>query len=964
MKHSFSSRLTQAAIAGIVLALNGLQLVAQDSLPFSYSVETFQHEDDPDVRAFVVKLEQPFLAEEFEKSNYLRLKAKDSNAFLVYPRATRFEQKHAEFYGRLRGEGTAELQLSYETISENPDGSRRVVSRQAKIEVEIPAQAGGSEATYKTWATFQNKHFADLLQYYPNESFFEYLLLQSKERYGVTPPNMAKLMPDKDASEEGLYRLFSSGIELQQSLQRSTLRKGSRQGDLSVHISQVAEPKIAARDYAARLDAKTEDGAQAAPHSVAAIVPGDQYMIHFNSYATADNMISSFEDWAEPMIRLFREDARDHQLLAKYESQLLLPFEDLKPLFDNKSVSSMTLTGSDFFVAEGTDLTVLFNTDDSGTVEKLIRQQVTNAKKTYAELEDRSFNYRGTRIQAVYMADRRISSFVVRHNEWLAVSNSHVGIRRIVDTIQKRIPSLQQSSDYQYATVLLPPSAEEDDGYAYLSDSFLRYLFSPSFKVGERRRKQSLNNLVMLNNASLFHRLEYSRSPENISELVEGRFIGANSIVCPQGGAYAFDSKQDTSTSSVFNRLKYLTPIRELKVLKISTQEQSEYQRYKSRLQSFWQQYFTPVALRFSTDSSMAVDYCLMPFSDSASWASLNGIVQAEASTLRLGSVAKSVIGSTKLLAGRERIASLLTSLPGVDGVLRDDPTLTDLAWLGDRVSLQFCDAHTVLEVDPTRIRNLRLPIPLGLPQQTAIATALFSAAAPIYVGIDVEDSEKADRFLKMLSSRIFLHQQDFGEFGAAIDAYQMPEYKEHQIYVVSYRVYAARIRFYASVIGNQLVAATEPHVLNQAIDAATSAAPPREVTGQLALRINTAAMKKLKGDLRTYWEERTRRASHKNIMPIYSLINLYGASIEDVDQISDAKYGVRYFCPDGEYKYDEEKDSVFSTAYGNREQAWQKVSNPETSSFEQTFNKLKEILLTVKLDDESVSGRLEVRSE
>ena len=174
----------------------------------------------------------------------------------------------------------------------------------------------------------------------------------------------------------------------------------------------------------------------------------------------------------------------------------------------------------------------------------------------------------------------------------------------------------------------------------------------------------------------------------------------------------------------------------------------------------------------------------------------------------------------------------------------------------------------------------------------------------------------------------------------------------------------AARIRFYASVIGNQLVAATEPHVLNQAIDAATSAAPSREVTGQLALRINTAAMKKLKGDLRTYWEERTRRASHKNIIPIYSLINLYGASIEDVDQISDAKYGVRYFCPDGEYKYDEEKDSVFSTAYGNREQAWQKVSNPETSSFEQTFNKLKEILLTVKLDDESVSGRLEVRSE
>ena len=82
-------------------------VAAQDALPFSYSVETFQHEDDADVRAFVVKLEQPFLAEEFEKSNYLRLKGLDDKSFLIYPRETKFEQKHAEFYGRIRGSDDA-----------------------------------------------------------------------------------------------------------------------------------------------------------------------------------------------------------------------------------------------------------------------------------------------------------------------------------------------------------------------------------------------------------------------------------------------------------------------------------------------------------------------------------------------------------------------------------------------------------------------------------------------------------------------------------------------------------------------------------------------------------------------------------------------------------------------------------------------------------------------------------------
>lgn len=937
---------------------------ASDSLPFSYTVETFQHEDDKAIQAFVVKLEQPFLAEEFEKSNFLRIKTTDENAFLVYPRATRFKQKHAEFYGRLRGNGTTKLQLSYETISENPDGSRKVVSREATIDVKIPSEPVGTLNTYQTWAKYQNQHFADLLQYYPNESFFEYLLLQSKARYGVTPPNMSRLMPNKQKSEEGLYRLFSSGLELQQSLQRSSLRNGSKQGDLSIHISQVAEPKIASRNYKDLLEARLEDGDSPAPHPSAALVPHDQYMIRFNSYPAAQSLQASFQNWGEPLIRLFREDARDHQLLQKYESQLMLSLADLKPLFESGQVTSLTMTGSDFFVAEGTDVTAILETNNEQAVEQVIRKNVDASKSEFPELEDREFNYRGLQIKAVYTADRRVSSFVVRHKNRIAISNSHVGIRRVVDTIQERIPSLHDAADYKYSTILLPPSQQPEDGYVYLSDAFLRYLFSPAFKVGERRRKQSLNNLVMLNNASLFHRLEYGRSPENLSSLVEGRFIAANSIVCPQGGAYAFDADHDTATSSVFNRIKYLTPIRELKVLKISADEQKEYQRYQTRLSSFWQKYFTPVALRISTKSSIAVDYCLMPFANATEWRNIAGMLQEDAKDLQLDTVAESVFASTNMVAGRAQIGSLLKSLPGVEGVLQDDPTLTDLAWLGDRVSVQFCDAHTVLEVDPTKLRYLQFPIPLGFSQQLGIATGLFAAAAPMYVGIDVEDAEKADRFLKNLSSRVFLHQQDFGELGASIDAYQLPDYKDHSIYVVSYRIYAARIRFYASIVGDQLVAATEPYVLNEAIDAASADVPDRDVTGQLALRINTAAMKKLKNDMRTYWEERMRRASHKNIMPIYSLIHLYGASIDEVDAISDAKYGVTYFCPDGDYLYDSARDNVYSTAYGNREQAWQKVADAASSSFEQTFLQLKEILFSIDVGDDCVKGRLEVKSQ
>ncbi len=68
----------------------------------------------------------------------------DRNAYLVYPPQTRFHQKHAEFFGRLRGKGVAKVRLSYESVTENLDGSRHVDVRQGDIEIPIPAEATGS----------------------------------------------------------------------------------------------------------------------------------------------------------------------------------------------------------------------------------------------------------------------------------------------------------------------------------------------------------------------------------------------------------------------------------------------------------------------------------------------------------------------------------------------------------------------------------------------------------------------------------------------------------------------------------------------------------------------------------------------------------------------------------------------------------------------------------------------------
>jgi len=645
--------------------------------------------------------------------------------------------------------------------------------------------------------------------------------------------------------------------------------------------------------------------------------------------------------------------------MKKYERQLLLRFDELQPLFADGTISEMTVTGSDFYVAEGTDMTVLLRATDAGQVNGLLDGHAGQAAADHDDFEDRAFNYRGVSITARYTPSREISCFSVTHDDWVIVSNSHVGIRRIVDTIQGQLPSLAKAFDYQYMTALHAPEPDQTSGYFYCSDALLRYLTSPEFKIGERRRKQSLNNLIMLNNASLFYRLEYGETPGGLEELFSGRFIDRDRLVCPQGGAYSFDSESDSSVSSVFNRIKHLTPIRELKILQVSAQERKEFGRYASRYESFWRDYFAPAGVRFTATDDLSMDYCLLPFANGSNSDWLGAMFADNSQPVQLRAPAESMIASTSMSTGRDSIGMLIRSVPGVSDVLEDDPTLTDLSWLGDRVSVNFCDAHALLEIDPTMLKPGALPIPLTTAQQSAIVAAIFATVSPSYVSLDIEDRDKADRFLQMLASRAFLYgRNDSGPFTTELDSYRLPSRKGHNIYVVSYRMYAARVRLYLAAVKDQLVVATTPEILNEVIDAALSANEPQNLEAHFALQLRAEAMKRFRADLQTYWAENSRRASHDNIMPIYTLLHLYGVTMDEVDRLSDAKYGVTYFCPDGEYRYDRERDQVSSTVYGNREDARQDLPE-ERSSFDRVFDSIRDVRFTLRRAERFLNGNI-----
>ena len=78
------------------------------------------------------------------------------------------------------------------------------------------------------------------------------------------------------------------------------------------------------------------------------------------------------------------------------------------------------------------------------------------------------------------------------------------------------------------------------------------------------------------------------------------------------------------------------------------------------------------------------------------------------------------------------------------------------------------------------------------------------SVANTVVTKVDVENQESAARLLQQLSEQTFLKQGTLMPgVQTRMDAYRMPDYKGHAMYVFSGQIYAVTIRLHAALVGD-----------------------------------------------------------------------------------------------------------------------------------------------------------------
>src|SRR5262249_13008175 len=102
-------------------------------------------------------------------------------------------------------------------------------------------------------------------------------------------------------------------------------------------------------------------GKRPEPEPLAGLVPHDQYYVTFRSADSLLAFADQWDEWGGLVLNPFEARGRDYRLRQCYERQLCLDSKAFVKVLDPLLLRGIAVTGSDPYLREGSDVTVIFH---------------------------------------------------------------------------------------------------------------------------------------------------------------------------------------------------------------------------------------------------------------------------------------------------------------------------------------------------------------------------------------------------------------------------------------------------------------------------------------------------------------------------------------------------------------------------------------------------------------------------
>ena len=335
------------------------------------------------------------------------------------------------------------------------------------------------------------------LQLNPRDAYLQYVAMQLARAVGrqnEVAEQIATMRPRRSRrgrqEEIDLFKIFSGALAVQESLQLDTMvgaenpNAGAGPQKATIQVASLQGPTVESHPWKEMLGGKNP---QVSPLSLN--VPDDQYFIVFNSLNRLLDLLDLNDRWGAHLVIQAQKEARNFRVSERLKTQLAIQTDPLTRPFYDLVVEEVAATGSDLYVREGSDVTLLFQFKQPQVFKFRMDGFLTSFERSIPDARRSEGEHLGVKYVHVTSPDRRVHVYSAYPKANLHVrSNSIVGLKRVLATIKgsdaegNSITRLGDTDEFKYIRTLMPRGAKEEDGLVYLSDPFIRRLTGPVVK--------------------------------------------------------------------------------------------------------------------------------------------------------------------------------------------------------------------------------------------------------------------------------------------------------------------------------------------------------------------------------------------------------------------------------------------------------------------------------------------------
>lgn len=475
-------------------------------------------------------------------------------------------------------------------------------------------------------------------------------------------------------------------MSMQEALQHDRgLRLSREEGPRKVALADLKPPPLAAHPFAAMQAAlPNPNGGAAEP--LAAATPAEFWYARIDDVRLLLRLLDEADTWITPVVQILQQNPEDRGLTARYQRQLGLRRSDLAKLFGHTVVGEVAIVGSDPYLREGTDVTLIFTLKQAEVFDAELTRQLDGFRAEIAGIEATTVKLAGVDVQRAADPTGLVNQHRARVGELAFVSNSPGALARVLAAAQGQAPRLADEPDLKYMLARDPGTHQ---ALAFLSDKFIAAVVGPQQKLLAARRQEALAELLVPGYAALLHGWLFGHAPKDTQGLIAAGLLAADELKHAGGEAIAFAPGQ--GARSTWGSPAALTPLIDLPAVeKVSEVERDAYDNFALGYQNYWRQFIDPVAIRLdvrdAADGSLAdVDVRVLPLISATDYSEIEGVVGKSRVSVTAGERGLSAVWAVGQESGLRRdMDQLMRTLTGKGDV--------GLGWLGDWVMLGVDD--------------------------------------------------------------------------------------------------------------------------------------------------------------------------------------------------------------------------------------------------------------------------------